>query len=74
MEISLNKSIPTKEHLEELANVIPTSFTLGEFRNYEGNCEWDHMVITYPNGDVLESRGYTGIWELVAHWIVSGTR
>lgn len=66
MNISLNGQIPTAEQLELLSHAIPASFSLGEWKYYEENIEWDDMEIVYPNGDVLQCATYTGLWELIA--------
>lgn len=75
MQIALNGKVPTKEQLEALKQVVPTSFSLGAFWEYEENVEWDNMRIEYPNGDVLQSATYTGLWEMTAldsYWELCG--
>lgn len=75
MKIALNGSIPTKEQLEALKGVVPTFFSLGAYWEYEENMEWDDMRIVYPNGDVLQSASYCGLWEVTAlenHWPLCG--
>lgn len=66
MKISLNDKMPTVEQLIALSTIVPTSFSLGEWKYYEENIEWDDMEIIYPNGDVLRCADYTGLWELIA--------
>lgn len=75
MKIAINGKIPTKEQLEALRDVVPTSFSLGAYWEYEENMEWDDMRIVYPNGDVLQSASYSGLWEMTAlenHWALCG--
>lgn len=75
MKIAINGVIPTKEQLEALKDVVPTSFSLGAYWEYEENMEWDDMRIVYPNGDVLQSASYSGLWEMTAlenHWPLCG--
>lgn len=66
MQVSLNGLLPTKEQLEAFQKMVPVSFELEEWRDYEENLEWELMTITYATGDVITSKGYTGVWELVA--------
>jgi len=66
MKIAINGEMPTQEKLHALSTIVPTSFSLGEWKYYEENIEWDDMCIIYPNGDVLRCADYTGIWELIA--------
>ena len=65
MKISLNGQMPTAEQLVALSDIVPTSFSLGEWSEYEENIEWEDMQIVYPNGDVLRCASYTGLWELL---------
>lgn len=66
MQVSINGVLPTKAQLEAFRKLVPTSFSLEDWRDYEENLEWELMTIVYANGDVLTSKGYTGVWELVA--------
>ncbi|MNK89450.1 hypothetical protein D3C87_1094610 [compost metagenome] len=65
MKLAVNGKIPSKEELELLSHAVPASFNLGSWSYYEENIEWEHMEITYPNGDVLRCASYTGLWELI---------
>jgi len=65
MQIALNGKIPTLEQLKDLSTIIPTAFSLGGWNEYEENIEWDNMTIVYPNGDILRSADYPGLWELL---------
>lgn len=65
MKIAVNGLMPTIEQLEALSKLVPTRFSLGDWKEYEENIEWDNMCVVYPTGDVLRCASYTGLWELL---------
>lgn len=58
--------MPTKEQIVKLFEYKPIKIELiSPWEDYEENIEFDHLQITFVDGQQLNLAGYCGMWELM---------